>query len=114
MERLNLRVLARFAAIVVLTCLCPTKTQAGDSRAFLFDANYAKPLRWNVGASLFFPTLSAMREAEVPSSAEVLERAGCRHGEAWRCCRMWAVAMFELWSLEHGTSHGALPPTLLM
>ena len=54
MERLNLRVLARFAAIVVLTCLCPTKTQAGDSRAFLFDANYAKPLRWNVGASLFF------------------------------------------------------------
>jgi len=63
MEHVNLRILARSVAIAVITCLCPGKTQAGDCpqktaagdcQAFLFDANYAKPLRWNVGASLFF------------------------------------------------------------
>jgi len=60
----SLRILARSAAIALITCLCPAttqaddlcpeKTQARDFRALLLDANYSKPLRWNVGGSLFF------------------------------------------------------------
>lgn len=49
-----LRFPTRAAAIVVITCFFPAKLQAGDFQALFLDANYAKPVRWNVGASLFF------------------------------------------------------------
>jgi hypothetical protein len=47
-------ILARSAAIVAITCLCPAKLEASDFRGLLLDANYAAPVRWNVGASLLF------------------------------------------------------------
>jgi hypothetical protein len=51
----SLRILARAAAtILAITCLCPATLQAGDFHALLVDANYVKPVRWNVGGSLFF------------------------------------------------------------
>ena len=36
------------------TTTSPVKQQASELRAFLLDGNYAKPVRWNVGAALFF------------------------------------------------------------
>jgi len=50
----RLRILARAAAIVVITCLLPATLRAGDLQAVLVDANYVKPVRWNAGGSLFF------------------------------------------------------------
>ena len=38
---------------LAITCLCPAILRASDIQALLLDANYAKPVRWNVGASLF-------------------------------------------------------------
>jgi len=46
-----LRILARAAVIVVIASLFPAKLHASD---LWLDARYAKPLRWNVGAFLFF------------------------------------------------------------
>jgi hypothetical protein len=54
MEQVRPRVLARLATILVIACLCPATVRAGDFHALLLDASYARPLRWNVGASLFF------------------------------------------------------------
>jgi hypothetical protein len=50
----SVRILARSAAIVAITCLCPAKLDASDFRGLLLDANYAAPVRWNVGGSLLF------------------------------------------------------------
>jgi len=49
----RLRILARAATIALFACLFPAKLQAGDFQALLFDANYAKPTRFNFGGSLF-------------------------------------------------------------
>ena len=46
-----LRILARAAVIVVIASLFPAKLHASD---LWLDASYAQPLRWNVGAFLFF------------------------------------------------------------
>ena len=46
-----LRILARAAVIVVIASLFPAKLHASD---WWLDASYTQPLRWNVGASLFF------------------------------------------------------------
>src|SRR5258706_7125062 len=46
-----LRILARAAVIVVIASLFPAKLHASD---LWLDASYAKPLRWDVGAFLFF------------------------------------------------------------
>lgn len=46
-----LRLIARAAVIVVIASLVPAKLQASD---VWVDASYATPLRWNVGAFLFF------------------------------------------------------------
>jgi hypothetical protein len=46
-----LRILARAAVIVVIASLFPAKLHASD---WWLDASYAQPLRWNVGAFLFF------------------------------------------------------------
>ena len=51
----RLRILAHAAAtILTITCLCPCELQAGDFQALFVDANYAKPVRFNFGGSLFF------------------------------------------------------------
>lgn len=50
LERVNL---LHAVTIIVVVCISPAKLQAGDLQTLLFDANYAKPVRWNVGASLF-------------------------------------------------------------
>jgi hypothetical protein len=53
--RQRLRILARAAAtILATTCLYPAKLQAGDFQALFLDANYAQPVRFNFGGSLFF------------------------------------------------------------
>ena len=55
MERVSLRILPSVAAtILAITCLCSAKVQASDYQALFLDGNYVKPVRWNVGASLFF------------------------------------------------------------
>ena len=54
MELFSLRILARAAAIVLITCLFPAKLHAGDLQALLLDASYANAVRWNAGASLLF------------------------------------------------------------
>jgi hypothetical protein len=48
------RILVRTAAIVVIACLFPATLQAGDLQGVFVDANYAKPVRFNFGGSLFF------------------------------------------------------------
>jgi len=53
-ELVTLRSLAAAATILAITCLCPTELHASGDQAVLVDANYAQPVRWNVGASLFF------------------------------------------------------------
>ena len=50
-----LRIFARAAAtILVIICLCPAKLEASDFQGLFLDANYAAPVRWNVGGSLLF------------------------------------------------------------
>ena len=39
---------------LAIACLCPATLQASDFQALLLEANYAKPVRANVGASLLF------------------------------------------------------------
>ena len=36
------------------TTISPVKQQTSELRAFFLDGNYAKPVRWNIGAALFF------------------------------------------------------------
>jgi hypothetical protein len=49
----SLRIFALAAAtILVITCLYPARLQADGFQALVLDANYAKPVRWNVGGSL--------------------------------------------------------------
>jgi len=48
------RILARMAATLAITCLFPSKLHAGDFQALFLDANYANPVRFNLGGSLFF------------------------------------------------------------
>jgi len=54
MELFSLRILARAAAIIVITCLFPAKLQAAGVQALLFEAKYANAVRWNGGASVLF------------------------------------------------------------
>ncbi len=55
MELVRVRIPAHAAAtILAIACLCPANVQASDFQAVFLDGNYANPVRWNVGASLFF------------------------------------------------------------
>jgi len=40
--------------LIAITCLSATTLRAGDLQAVLIDASYARPVRFNAGASLFF------------------------------------------------------------
>jgi len=53
MTQRGLRILTRSAALALITCVCPATIEASDFHALLIDTNYAAPVRWNVGASLF-------------------------------------------------------------
>src|SRR5262245_15645807 len=54
MEPISIRSLARLAMIAAVTCPSPARAQAGEYRAVLLDASYARPVRANIGASLFW------------------------------------------------------------
>jgi len=73
-----LRILARAAVIVVIASLFPAKLHARD---LWIDASYAKPLRWNVGAFLFYPSAGriALQESdETPGRRPDWQTAGTR------------------------------------
>ena len=42
------------SSVQAQTSTTPAKRQASELRAFFLDGGYAKPVRWNVGAALFF------------------------------------------------------------
>jgi hypothetical protein len=45
--------MVRSAAILAIMCASATTLRAGDLQAVLIDMSYAKPVRFNAGASLF-------------------------------------------------------------
>ena len=53
MDLTSLRSLAGAAAVVAIRCLSPPALHADDFKTALLDVSYAKPVRTNVGASLF-------------------------------------------------------------
>src|SRR5438046_2878410 len=84
MELVRLRILFRAAtATVVMTCLCAAKLQASDFRALLLDGNYSKPLRLNVGASLFFSHDDVKNSSEGGSGIIVGGGAGRGGMQVW-------------------------------
>ena len=84
--------------IVVIASLFPAKLHASD---LWLDANYAKPLRWNVGAFLFFDQDDVQNRngGRRIIVGEMLVRTGRRHGEVshWTCP---AVGAMGLWIFE--------------
>lgn len=79
---------------------------------FLLDANYAKPLRSNVGGSLF---LSNDFGREGGSGVIVGGSVGRGGMQAWvgqALIGNVGGGIFAPWSFEHGITHVARPPTL--
>ena len=117
MELVRVRILARAAAtILAIACLCPANVQASDFRALFLDGNYANPVRWNFGASLFF-SHDDVKNSDGGSGLIVGGSVGSGGMQVWGGKALLGNVGnvdFEPWSLEHGITHAALPPTRLM
>jgi hypothetical protein len=71
------------ATFLASTCLCPARLEAGDLQALLFDASYAKPVRWNVGGSLFFSNEHDVKNSDGGSGLIVGGSVGPGGMKAW-------------------------------